>query len=194
MKVFIVDDESIANARLKQLLKSFPEIEVVGESRTVTDSINRIIKLRPDLVFIDMEIDGEIGFKIIDEVAQAKIRPKYIVVSGFSHYSITAIRYKVDDYLLKPINIAELKSALERVNGNSTLDYIPIESTANVPLSGREKSVLIHMLGGKTSKEIADEMNLSRHTVDTYRRNILKKLGIRNTVELIRKSSLYGSH
>lgn len=192
MKVILVDDESIANARLRHLLKFFPDIETVGESRTVGDAIKQIVKLKPDLVFIDMEIDGEIGFSIMEEVSKFQMKPHYIIVSGFSHYSINAIRYKVDDYLLKPINITELKSALERINGNRKLEYLPIESANGVPLSAREKTVLVYLLGGKTSEEIANEMNLSRHTIDTYRRNILRKLGIKNTLELIRKSSSYG--
>ena len=190
MKVFIVDDESHAILRMKHLAGSFPELEVVGEARTAEDAIYKILKLKPDVVFLDVEIGNTTGFDVIARVAVSGYRPKYIIVSGYSQYAIAAIRSKVDDYLLKPVDLEEFKASLERVNGSIKLKALPIDLAYSINLTKREKMVLAGMLAGKASKEMAGEMFISPHTVDTFRRKVLKKLGVRNTVELLGKIRL----
>lgn len=184
MKVLIVDDESLAILRMKLLLKVFPNVEIVGEAMTGEEAKNKILKLRPDVVFLDVEIGQVTGFDVIDQVAGNGFRPKYIIVSGYSQYAIAAIRSKVDDYLLKPVDLNDLKTALIRVMGSNTLNYASIDASS-LKLTAREQTVLSGMLAGKSSKTIASELFLSSHTIDTFRRKILKKLGARNTLELM---------
>lgn len=161
MRVLIVDDESLAVSRMKLLLQAFPEVELIGVATSAGEAKNKIIKMKPDVVFLDVEIGNETGFEVMDQVAVVGFHPKYIVVSAFSHYAIAAIRSKVDDYLLKPVDLSNLKVALERVSGNRTL----IEETKNFAegthLTNLEHTVLNGMLAGKTSKEMATELNLS---------------------------------
>lgn len=175
--------------RLKELLKCFNEIEIIGVSTCVNDAVYQIIKLRPDLVFVDMEIGGESGFNILEKILEAGVKSRFIIVSAFQHYAIEALRYKVEDYLLKPINITDLGKALERVMGHRESELHHSNFNPVIPLSARENSVLTYLFEGKTSEDIGLEMNLSKHTIDTYRRNILKKLEVKNTLELLRISA-----
>jgi len=185
MKVFVVDDEPLAIARMQQMLKSFPEVDLVGSSRTAAEAVSKINRSRPDVVFLDVEVGAVTGFEIMDLVSSVGFRPKYIIVSGYSQYAIEAIRSRVDDYLLKPVDLVELKASLQRVTGQLSLKYYTPDQNLSVDLTKREKDVLSFLLMGKSSKEIAGELYLSSHTVDTYRRRILKKFGVRNTMELI---------
>jgi DNA-binding NarL/FixJ family response regulator len=121
-------------------------------------------------------------------LAARGLRPKYIVVSAFSHYAITAIRSKVGDYLLKPVDLASLKIAIKRVSGNQAILNETNNYVAGTHLTKLEHTVLKGMLTGSTSKQMAAELNLSSHTVDTYRRKVLKKLGVKNKVELISRN------
>jgi DNA-binding NarL/FixJ family response regulator len=185
--LFVVDDESLAISRLRQLLKSFSDIQVVGDARTVEDAVSQIRKLKPDLVFLDVELGDSTGFEVIEQVRASGADSRFIILSAYSHYAITAIRYKVDDYLLKPVDLNELRGALERNFHQSKHSSDRIAFATSIPLTPREKSVLSGMLDGKTSQQIADELFLSKHTVDTFRRRILSKSGAKNTMELISK-------
>jgi DNA-binding NarL/FixJ family response regulator len=185
MKVFVVDDEALSIARMQQLLKAFPEIEVIGCSRTAKDAVSGISQLHPDVVFLDVEVGDSTGFEIIDQVSSFGFRPKYIVVSGYSQYAIEALRSRVDDYLLKPVDITELKASLQRVTGRSSLRFMSMDLVVSANLTKRERDVLNLLLMGKSSKIIAGELFLSSHTIDTYRRKILRKFSAKSTAELI---------
>lgn len=181
MRIFIVDDEAIAISRLEYLLKNFENVEVIGSARKIEESVNRIIRLKPDLVFIDIEIGNGTGFEIIQKVDQIGFRPRYIVVTAHCQYAMTGIRNRVDDFILKPIDFMDLKSSIERISRLRTVNF---NQLAVDLLTNRERQVLTYLLNGKTSRQIAFEMNLSRHTIDAFRRKILKKLGADKTTEL----------
>ena len=185
MKVLLVDDEHLAVTRMRHLLQSFPDIEIVGTAYEAEEAFSKILKLKPDVVFIDVEIGNSTGYEVIDQVNKSGFRPKYIVVTAFSQYAITGIRSRVDDYLLKPVDLTDLKAALERVTGKKLIRYHAMETSIESRLTNRERVVLTGMIEGKTSKEIAAELFLSHHTIDTFRRKILKKTGARDTTELI---------
>lgn len=187
MKIFIVDDEAIGMTRLCHLLQSFPDVEIVGKARTVDDATHLILRLKPDLVFLDVEMGRETGFDVITRVRAGGLHTRFVIVSGYSHYAITAIRYKVEDYLLKPVDLNELKTMLERVRGLRSHESDTQDAVLHLGLSKRENEVYQQLLAGKSSAEISHELFLSKHTVDTYRRKILRKTGARNTVELIRR-------
>lgn len=188
MRILIIDDEDLAIRRLQNLLKNRKDIEIVGTAGTAESGKTKIISLKPDIVLIDVEIGNSTGYEVIREVDKTGFRPKYIVVTAFSQYAINGIRTRVDDYLLKPIDLADLKAALERVI-HDPLDAGKVDNLANkYGLTERECQVLSGILAGKISRQIAEELNLSKHTIDTFRRKILKKTGTHSTLELIRKN------
>lgn len=113
MKALIVDDHSINRLYLKTLLeKNFSEIEKIDEAATVAASIRLIENINYDLVFLEIELKDGIGFDILKEI---KDFAHVIVVTNRKEYAIQAIKYNVVDYLLKPVDLRELKNALRKI-------------------------------------------------------------------------------
>ena len=116
--------------------------------------------------------------------------PYIIMVTAHEQYAIKAIKKGVFDYLVKPIDMDELKETLTRLQKHIAVPFSTLfESHEN--LSEREKEVLELVLKGNTSQEIANLLFLSKNTIDSHRKNILKKTGASSISELIRMSSLF---
>ncbi len=114
MKVLIIEDEMMARRSLEKMLENkFPDIEVVGECASVSESVARL-KERPDeadLIFMDVELsDGEC-FEIFRQVA---VKPRVVMTTAYDSYAVKAFEAGSIDYLLKPIDMSALKRAVER--------------------------------------------------------------------------------
>ena len=174
IKTVVVDDEVRALRRMEILLKNFPEIEVLELLYDADQAIKFIIENEPDIVFLDIEMPGKTGLEIAEELNKNVLHTRIIFVSSYDHYAIKAIKNHAFDYLLKPVDIDDLKASIERFKAQ-TLSH----------LNRREYKVISLIAKGKSSKEIGDVLHLSNHTVDTYRRNILEKTECKNAAELI---------
>ena len=185
IRAVILDDERSACERLKKLLSSFPEIELAAYFMDSGKGMKYIIQKKPDLVFLDVELENAVsGFDLIEQLDQNGFHPYIVLVTAFPHYSIKAIKSEVFDYLIKPVDIDELKATLKRLDKHIS----PVEPILNRDfkmLSERETEVLKLVLEGKNSEEIAEILYLSVNTVHTHRRNILKKTGARHVVDLL---------
>lgn len=122
MKVLIIEDEMMARRSLEKMLENnFPDIEVVGECASVSESVARL-KERPDeadLIFMDVELsDGEC-FEIFRQVA---VKPRVVMTTAYDSYAVKAFEAGSIDYLLKPIDASALKRAVERCRQFSTGD------------------------------------------------------------------------
>ncbi len=116
MKALIVDDERLARRELRALLKPHAEIAVVGEAETVAQALDLIRVQSPDVVFLDIQMPGESGFRLLE---QTEAVFKTIFVTAFDAYAIRAFEVNALDYLLKPINPDRLAQALERLNASA---------------------------------------------------------------------------
>ncbi|MFH1050418.1 MAG: LytTR family DNA-binding domain-containing protein [bacterium] len=115
VKVVIIDDEKQGREIIKNLIiKNFSglNIDIVEMADSVEKGIQAIINHRPDIVFLDIELQGGTGFDILD--AFEKIDFEVIFVTAFNHYAIRAIKFAALDYLLKPVDMYELKSSIEK--------------------------------------------------------------------------------
>ncbi|MBS4064484.1 MAG: response regulator [Chitinophagaceae bacterium] len=113
IKALLVDDEKNSREVLNKLLeKYFQEVEIVGEASSVDDAYDLIISEKPDLVFLDIQMPRENGFNLLMKFD--KVPFEVIFVTSFDHYAITAIRFNALDYLLKPIEIKDLKNAVQK--------------------------------------------------------------------------------
>lgn len=184
---YIVDDQFDSVERLEYLLQQCDDIEITGKSTQSADALNEILKLKPQLVFIDAEMPELTGFELINRVREKNVYPKFVFTTGYSQYAIKAIKSEAFDYLLKPIDIDELKQTLARVSNANSIN----KQFTNLKLSLRESEILKLILKGKTSQQIADELFISKNTVDTHRRNILEKNGLKNTQELLLQAAKY---
>lgn len=110
-RVFLVDDELLALEELKILLKPFNDLEIVGSSDRVEDAIVACNQIRPDLIFLDINMPGKNGFEFLEQLEEVK---EVIFVTAYDQFAIKAFEINALDYLLKPINPSRLAEAIER--------------------------------------------------------------------------------
>jgi two-component system LytT family response regulator len=112
LKTLIVDDEALLRNYLRDLLKRYPSIKVVGEADSVKTAIAAIQTHRPDLIFLDIKFPGETGFDLFDAI---DVSAKVVFVTAFDEYAVRAFEVNALDYLLKPINPDRLTLTIERL-------------------------------------------------------------------------------
>lgn len=122
----IIDDESLARQRLKRLLSVHESIHIVGEAGNGLEGIQQIELLKPDLVFLDIEMPVLNGFEMLERLKQA---PKVIFTTAYDQYAVKAFEEESVDYLLKPIEKERLEKAVNRLK-NSRPQY-----DQNIPLA-----------------------------------------------------------
>lgn len=113
IRAVIVEDEVNNRVVLEESLKRYiPDVEVVGYAENVNDGIKVIRDSKPELVFLDIEIDGGTSFGILNKFNQIDFT--IIFITAYDHYAIKAIKYSAFDYLLKPLDVSELEDAVNR--------------------------------------------------------------------------------
>src|SRR5688500_5085863 len=114
--ILIDDDQSNLSALSEKLLKHCPQVQVIGRCDKGDDGINAIESEKPDVVFLDIEMPVMNGFVMLQ---QLKFRNfDLIFVTAYDHYAIKAIKYSALDYLVKPVEIDDLKAAVEKAEAN----------------------------------------------------------------------------
>jgi len=117
IKTVIIDDEINSRELLYNMLTNFCEdIEIIGTAKDVSSGIEVIKQKKPALVFLDIEMPGGNGFDILNELDE--INFKVVFVTGYDQYAIKAIKYAALDYILKPVDLEELKMAVEKAKIN----------------------------------------------------------------------------
>ncbi len=121
IKSIIIDDEKNGRENLcNALLKYCPEISVVAEANSVESGIEAIQKHAPALVFLDIEMPDGTGFKLLEFFGDPTF--DVVFVTAYDHYAIRAIRFSALDYILKPINVVELRQAVNRLSQRKKKD------------------------------------------------------------------------
>jgi two-component system LytT family response regulator len=110
----IVDNEIQSISSLESLLSVYPRIRIVKKLTDSTKAVPIIIEIKPDLLFLDIQMPGKSGFEIVSELLLEDYKPDFIFVTGFDKHAIEAIRFTAFDFLLKPVNQEELKQAITR--------------------------------------------------------------------------------
>lgn len=111
MKVVIVDDERLSREELKKLLKKHSEVEIVAECGNAEEGKKKIEELRPDLVFLDIEMPDKTGFEMLNEISAI---PDVVFISAYDEYAIKAFEFQALDYLLKPIDAQRLAECIKK--------------------------------------------------------------------------------
>lgn len=117
LKTFIIDDERLARDELRFLLADHPEAVVVGEADGVQAARDALGALQPDVVFLDVQLRGESGLDLLDDVPQST---KIIFVTGFEEQALEVLHARAYEYLLKPVNPARLALVIDRLLRNGT--------------------------------------------------------------------------
>ncbi len=203
IRVLIVDDHKIMRDGIKAILKPALDLDVVGETDSGVDAVQLVRKLRPDVVMMDIDLQGMSGIEATLEMLRHNPDTRVMMLSMYDdeHSVISAVKAGARGFVLKRASDGDLLLALRTVaQGGSylsprvsdrLLDRIQKgtvdESTQSVPLAGlspREIQVLRLVAEGKTSKEIAVMLDLSVQTIRSYRKAMMKKLNVNNIAGL----------
>lgn len=112
IKTILVDDEPLALLELQTMLYKYPEIVVIDTARNALEAVQKANTLKPDLLFLDINLPGKSGFDILQELEEV---PLVIFVTAYDQFAIKAFEVNALDYILKPINTDRLKEAIEKI-------------------------------------------------------------------------------
>ena len=111
--VFIVDDEFQSRLVLAKMLPHyFPDLSIAGQAGTVEEAVEGILRCEPQVIFLDVQMNGETGFDVLDRLPSTNF--EIIFTTAYQEYAVRAFRYSAIDYLIKPIDPSELEAATQK--------------------------------------------------------------------------------
>ncbi|NBY25785.1 MAG: DNA-binding response regulator [Chitinophagaceae bacterium] len=125
MKTLLIDDERLARLELRKLLKEHPSIEILEEAANAEEAMQKIDQLKPDLIFLDIQMPGKTGFDLLAELDRA---PQVIFTTAHHEFALKAFEVNALDYLMKPIEPRRLADAVQKVQAVDGLRSVGVES------------------------------------------------------------------
>lgn len=201
VRIVLADDHEIVLEGLRSLLQTQDGYEVVGEARNGTEAIEIVMQTKPDVLVLDIGMPEADGFEVTEALRSEGINSKILVLSMHDERDFVVEMFKIgaDGYLLKDSALVDLLKAINTILSgkrylSETLVDAVLQDVVNPHEEGspfdvlteREHDVMLKVINGLSTKEIAFELSLSPKTVDGYRQQIMKKLKIDNLVGLIR--------
>lgn len=201
--VYIVEDHMVVIEGINSLLLNEKEIKVVGYATTANDCIEYFQTHTADVILMDINLPDMNGIELCGKMKE--MHPQTMILALSTYNQVVYINKMMESgasgYLLKNADKREIVEALhEIVKGKTYLSFEAAQSIKSskakmetmTVLTKREKEVLLLVTEGLTNAEIAEKLFISIDTVDTHRKNLYSKLGVRNTATLI-KSAIYNN-
>ena len=193
VKILLADDHNIVIDGLKLILSSNSHFEIVGEAANGQEVLDFLEKEKVHIVVLDINMPVMDGITCAKKIKSLYKHVKVIILTMYAQKSFIEeiIQIGIDGCLLKNNTGKELADAIDRVHsGRSYYDQIQSfnsdeEEVKQHKLSEREQEIIKCQAEGLTSSQIADKLFISLHTVKTHRKNILRKLDLHNSSELI---------
>ena len=213
-RVLLVDDHTIVRQGLRMVLESEEDLHVVGEADTMRGAIDAAVRLRPDVILMDVRLMEGNGIEATREIRARTAHARVIIVTSFDDDEalFAAIMAGASGYLLKRIDAAQLVRAIREVaNGRSLLDPAVTDRVLQrlrrdpnsmkddklARLTAREDGILRLVAEGKTNAQIAKVVHLSELTVKNHVSTILGKLEVARRTEaaayLVKRTSTFGT-
>ena len=198
--VLLADDHPMMRAGLKVLLEGKSGARVIGEAGDGRTAVRLAAELSPDVVVMDINMPELNGIEATRQIRADGKGPKIIALTAYAptHFTTEMLRAGASGYVLKSSAFDELGEAMDAVRaGRIYLSPAVSGEMMNVPqgdghshatvfsqLSGREREVLQLLAEGKSTKEVANHLQVSVKTAETHRRNLMEKLGLHSIAEL----------
>ena len=203
IRLLIVDDHTLFRQTLRSYLTTIENIEVVGEAGDGMDAINKTMELKPDIVLMDIAMPNLNGIQATREIRNRSPATKILVLTMYEtgQHVREILRAGASGYILKKSPAQELVSAIQAVIQDETFlcpsvakqvlsRYLnqaeQIKEDSYDELTERELELVSLIAEGKKNKEIAQLLNISIHTVQSHRLNLMKKLDIHDSGQLVR--------
>ncbi|MBF4469790.1 MULTISPECIES: response regulator transcription factor [Flavobacterium] len=212
IQVVLADDHVFVRDGIKSLLENEANITVIGEATDGLEALTAIDELKPDLLILDIRMPNLTGIEVVEQLRSKNNFVKIIMLSMHEseEYVLKSIQAGADGYLLKGSSKEEFLKAVHTVsNGgkyfsgdissiligqltNPSLIAEPKQSLGeDQVITKREKEILKLLLSGKGNKEIAEALDISKRTAEVHRFNLMKKLKVKNLMELSNKATEY---
>ena len=206
LKIILVDDHHLVRDGIKSLLSYASDIEIVGEASDGIELFEKLPSLKPDIVIMDISLPGKSGIEITKQICRDWPEIKVLILSMYNSedFIFNSIKAGAKGYLPKNTTRNELleaiyaiesgeeffsesvskimvKSYVKRATDDEKLQEKPVES-----LTAREIEILKLYVEGFINKEIGDKLDISIRTVETHKNHIMRKLGLKSTVEMVK--------
>lgn len=212
IRVVLADDHVFVRDGIKSLLENEANIEVVGEATDGLEALKSVEINQPDLLILDIRMPNLTGIEVVEKLRSQNNLVKIVMLSMHEseEYVLKSIKAGADGYLLKESSKEEFLKALNTVSEGGKYFSGDISSiligqlthpttfseakqliSDEMMITKREKEILTLLLSGKGNKEIAEALDISKRTAEVHRFNLMKKLKVKNLIELSNKATEY---
>ena len=205
IKIIIADDHDIVILGLKAILVKNPDIEIVAITENGDDTLKKTEQLKPNVLILDIDLPGISGFEVTEQVVQNFPGTKVILHTSFENedYIIRGFEAGAVGYVPKTFKTDQLIDAIRIVHrgekyikGSVSEKFIEsyfktkkksdLEELVKAKLTKREAEIIANLSDGLSNQESADKFNISVRTVEVHKHNIMKKLELYSTAELVK--------
>ena len=202
IRVLVADDHAVLRSGLKLLINSQTDMQVVGEAGSHDEALRRARELKPDVLTLDLTMPGGTGVKVIETLSREYPKTRVVVLTMHDDaaYFRVVMAAGASGYVIKQSADTELLDAIRCVAKGKTYAQVQLVTASDRPpvmpgqpkgsanlistLSEREREVLTMVAQGHTNQAVADRLDLSVKTVESYRARLMTKLGLNNRAEL----------
>lgn len=212
IRVLLAEDHNVVREGLRLLLSAQPDIEVVGEARNGAEALEAARRVCPDVAILDISMPELDGLQAAERIRLACPDTRILILSMHESdaYFFRALEVGAAGYVLKKAASDDLLNALRAVARGEAFFYPSLtrklldtylsRSAPEIPsgppgyqeLSDREREILHLLVSGLSNQEIAEQLVISASTVQSHRTNVLNKLGVKTTIELVRYAIRHG--
>ncbi len=212
IRVVLADDHVFVRDGIKSILETEGNIEVVGEATDGLEAIQAVADFQPDLLILDIRMPNLTGIEVVENLRSQKNNVKIVMLSMHEseEYVLKSLKAGADGYLLKGSSKIEFLKAVQTIAdggkyfsgdissilinqlSQNTIETVTKQQVGEeMMITKREKEILSLLLSGKGNKEIAEALDISKRTAEVHRFNLMKKLKVKNLMELSNKAAEY---
>ncbi|RJP85109.1 MAG: DNA-binding response regulator [Desulfobacteraceae bacterium] len=211
-RIIIIDDHPLFREGLKSIIKQDARYEVAGEAGTGSQGLQKARELKPDVALVDVSLPDQSGIDLIPEILKYSPQTLVLIVSMHSKidYIVKAFQTGAMGYIVKDSAAEMLLKGMDQIlSGNYFMDtsvsHQVVKKLAGMPvrekaeadtgydaLTPREQEIVVLLAEGLSIKQAAGRLFISPKTVENHRANIMRKLGLQSTMELVRYAAKIG--